>query len=106
MMFLGNPEYECDLTPIDFVKVAEGMGLRGFHVDDPDAAARIAEQALAHPGPALIEAEIDPNEPFLPPRRIEKYVKNLEKALDQGTPGAEEIRERLGQEPQRTMLEA
>ena len=27
MQFLGNPEYECDLTPIDFVKVAEAFGI-------------------------------------------------------------------------------
>ncbi len=34
LMFLGNREYECDLTPIDFAKVAEGVrdhrAARGF----------------------------------------------------------------------------
>ncbi|HTI85229.1 MAG TPA: thiamine pyrophosphate-dependent enzyme [Alphaproteobacteria bacterium] len=30
MMFLGNPEYECRLQPIDFVTVAEAMGSRGI----------------------------------------------------------------------------
>ena len=105
MMFLGNPEYECDLTDIDFAKVAEAMGIRGFHVDDPAEASRVAEAALAHPGAALIEAVIDPNEPFLPPRRMEKYVENLEKALDQGTPGAEEIREAMEREPAHSMLQ-
>jgi pyruvate dehydrogenase (quinone) len=105
MMFLGNPEYECDLTDIDFVAVAKGMGLKGFHVDDPVHAAEAAEALLAADGPALLEAGIDPNEPFLPPRRMEKYVENLEKALDQGTPGAEEIREALEREPAHTMLE-
>ena len=28
MVFLGNPEYGCELEPIDFVKVAEGCGIR------------------------------------------------------------------------------
>ena len=105
MMFLGNVEYECDLTPIDFVKVAEACGIRGWHVDAGADAARVAEEALAHPGAALIEAVVDPNDPLLPPKRIEKYVSNLEKALDQGTPGADEIRQALAREPALTMLE-
>ena len=31
--FLGNREYECDLTPIDFAKVAEGFGIAGLRAD-------------------------------------------------------------------------
>lgn len=106
MMFLGNVEYECDLTPIDFVKVAEACGIRGWHVDAGADAARVAEEALAHPDAALVEAVVDPNDPLLPPKRIEKYASNLEKALDQGTPGAEEIRQALAREPALTMLES
>src|ERR671937_303822 len=34
-IFLGNPEYGCDLRDVDFVKVAEGCGLRGVHIEDP-----------------------------------------------------------------------
>ena len=30
LMFLGNPEYECALQPIDFAAVAQGFGIRGF----------------------------------------------------------------------------
>lgn len=106
MMFLGNVEYECDLTPIDFVKVAEACGIRGWHVDAGADAARVAEEALAHPGAALVEAVVDPNDPLLPPKRIEKYASNLEKALHQGTPGADEIRQALAREPALTMLES
>ena len=64
------------------------------------------EQALAHSGPALVEVEVDPNEPLLPPKRIEKYAKNMEKALKRGTPGEQEIRASLREQPSRTMLEA
>jgi hypothetical protein len=35
-----------------------------------------------------------------------KYVKNLEKALKRGTPGADEIERALNEEPARSMLEA
>jgi pyruvate dehydrogenase (quinone) len=105
MLFLGNPEYECDLTPIDFVKVAEGFGIRGYRIEDPDDCGRVLDEALAHAGPVLVEALIDPNEPFLPPKRIEKYMKNMEKALEAGTPGREEIMHALKEEPSRTLVE-
>lgn len=104
MMFLGNPEYECDLTDIDFAKVAEACGIRAWRVEASADSERVAEAALAHPGAALIEAVVDPNEPLLPPKRIEKYAKNLEKVLEEGTPCAEKIRDALSREPSITML--
>jgi pyruvate dehydrogenase (quinone) len=36
---------------------------------------------------------------------MEKYAKNLEKALRAGTPGREEIERALNEEPARTMLQ-
>jgi pyruvate dehydrogenase (quinone) len=105
MQFLGNPEYECDLTPIDFVKVAEGFGIRGFRVERAEDCASVLDRALAERGPVLIEALIDPNEPFLPPKRMEKYAKNLAKALRAGTPGGKEIEKALAEEPSLSLLQ-
>jgi thiamine pyrophosphate-dependent acetolactate synthase large subunit-like protein len=105
MMFLGNPEYECDLQPIDFVKAAEAMGIPGWRAEEPQDCSKALDAAFAHPGPALVEAVVDPNEPLLPPKRMEKYAKNLEKALSAGTPGAAEIRRALQEEPAHSMLE-
>jgi thiamine pyrophosphate-dependent acetolactate synthase large subunit-like protein len=105
MMFLGNPEYECALQPIDFAKVAEGMGMRGLRIEDPSRCGAVLDEALAHPGPVLVEAVVDPNVPLLPPKRRPKYAKNLEKALRAGTPGREEIERALREEPARTMLQ-
>lgn len=105
MMFLGNPEYECDLQPIDFVKAAESMGIRGWHVEAAEECERVLDAAFAQPGAALVEAVVDPNEPLLPPKRMPKYVENLEKALKRGTPGASEIERALREEPARTMLQ-
>lgn len=104
MMFLGNPEMECDLTPIDFAKVAEACGIRGWHVEDSSECAQAVQQAFDHPDAALIEAVVDPNEPLLPPKRIEQYARNLEQVLQQGTPGDQALREALAREPARTML--
>lgn len=79
------------LTPIDCAKVAEGFGIRGFCVEDPLQCGSILDRALSEPGPALVEAIVDPNDPLLPPKRMEKYAQNLQKALQAGTPGREEI---------------
>ncbi|MDX2205907.1 MAG: thiamine pyrophosphate-binding protein [Hyphomicrobiaceae bacterium] len=106
MMFLGNPEYECDLQPIDFVKAAEAMGLKGWRVEAAEECGEALDAAFGHDGAALVEAVVDPNEPLLPPKRMPKYVENLEKALRRGTPGAREIERALEEEPARTMLEA
>lgn len=104
-MFLGNPEYECDLQPIDFATVAEGFGMKGFTIESAEECGKILDTALSHRGPALVEAPIEPNEPLLPPKRIAKYAENLEKVLSKGTRGSEEIRRALAQEPARTMLQ-
>jgi pyruvate dehydrogenase (quinone) len=104
LMFLGNPEYGCGLEPVNFAQVAEGFGVRGFRVEDPDACAGVLEEALALPGPALVDAVVDPNEPMLPPVRRETYVQNLTKALDAGTPEREAIERALREEPALTSL--
>jgi pyruvate dehydrogenase (quinone) len=77
-------------TPIDFAKVAEGLGIRGFRVEDPLQCGTILDQGLNEPGPALVEAIVGPNDPLLPPKRMEKYAQNLQKALRAGMPGRDE----------------
>jgi pyruvate dehydrogenase (quinone)/pyruvate oxidase len=34
-IFLGNPEFGVGFNDVDFVKIAEGCGLRGIRIDDP-----------------------------------------------------------------------
>src|SRR3546814_19559789 len=63
MVFLGNPEFVCDLEPIDFTKVADGCGLRSLRIDDTARCAGQLREALATPGPRLIEEGVDPHEP-------------------------------------------
>jgi thiamine pyrophosphate-dependent acetolactate synthase large subunit-like protein len=104
LMFLGNPEYGCDLEPVDFAQVAAGFGVRGFRLDDPEKCATTLDEALSHPGPALVDAVVDSNEPMLPPKRREEFVKKLSQALERGTPGRAEIERRLREEPAVTSL--
>lgn len=86
MVFLGHPEYVCDLQPIDFAAVAQGFGLPSFRIDDPKTCADTLRAALAAAGPALIEATVDPNEPPLPPKIEAMQAVHLAEALAKGTP--------------------
>jgi len=86
MVFLGNPEYGCELEPIDFVRVAEGCGIRAIRIDDAALCADQLREALAAPGACLIEAVVDPNEPPMPPKIEVKQALHLAEALVKGTP--------------------
>src|SRR5207237_9592374 len=46
MVFLGNPEYVCDLQPIDFAMVARACGATGLSVERPEQCGRVVEQAV------------------------------------------------------------
>src|SRR6195256_4645076 len=89
--FLGNPEFGCDLHPIDFAAVARACGVAGYALSDPAQCAATLGEALDAPGPALIEATVDPNEPPLPPKATFEQTKNLVEALARGTPDAGQI---------------
>ena len=88
MVFLGNPEYGCELEPIDFARMAESVGIRAITIDDPARCGEQLREALAAPGPCLIEAVVDPYEPPFPPSIAMKQALNMGKALAKGTPHA------------------
>ncbi|MDB5373956.1 MAG: pyruvate oxidase [Belnapia sp.] len=104
ILFLGNPEFGCEVPSIDFAKAAEAMGGRGFTVSDPARLEAVLDEALAVPGPVIIQAIVDPNEPLLPAVMSVSYSQHLAKALSAGTKGAAEIEAALGREPSRSMM--
>ncbi|HEY1297063.1 MAG TPA: thiamine pyrophosphate-dependent enzyme [Chloroflexota bacterium] len=91
MVFLGNPEYGVELEPIDHVKLAEACGATGFSISDPAECGRIMEQALNTPGPVVIEAVVDPNEPPMPPKVTRDQAVKFAKSLIRGEPNREKI---------------
>ena len=91
MVFLGNPEYVCELQPIDFVTVARGMGVNGWRIEDPARCGEILREALMTPGPGVIEAVVDPHEPPMPPRIDVKQAAHFAEALARGTPNRGKI---------------
>ena len=91
MVMLGNPEYVCDLHPIDFAKVAEACGGKGFTIRDPKDCGAILDAALAHPGPVVVDCLVDGNEPPMPPKVKAKQAAHFAEALARGTPDALKI---------------
>ena len=84
-------EYVCELQPIDFAAVARGFGVAGYTIEDPALCGETLRRALEAPGPAVIEAVVDPNEPPLPPHIKLEQAKHFAEALAKGTPGRAEI---------------
>jgi pyruvate dehydrogenase (quinone) len=104
MAFLGNPEYECDLQPIDFAGVARACGAAGFAIDDPKQCAATLREAMATPGPVVVEATVDPDEPPLPPKTTFEFGKNFAEALVRGTKGAGKIISNVASEKARELI--
>ncbi len=85
MVFLGNPEYGCELQPIDFAAVARGFGVAGFTIEDPASCGEILRQALSHPGPVVVDAVVDPHEPPMPPKVSVDQATKLATSLARGS---------------------
>jgi pyruvate dehydrogenase (quinone)/pyruvate oxidase len=91
MVFLGNPEFGCELEPIDFAAVARGCGIEAVVIEDPARCGDQLREALASDGPCLVEAIVDPNEPPMPPTVKRDQALHLAEALARGTPDAGKI---------------
>jgi len=50
----------------DFVKLAEAYGVKGLRARTGEEAKRVWQEALAHPGPVVIDFEVDPEENVYP----------------------------------------
>jgi len=86
MVFLGNPEYVCDLQPIDFAVFARACGAKGFSIERPEECGRVLDEALNTPGPVVVEAVVDPHEPPMPPKVKVEQALHLAESLARGTP--------------------
>jgi len=91
MVFLGNPEYGCELHPIDFAAFARACGGTGFTVEDPEQCGAVLDRALAMQGPVIVEAIVDPFVPPLPAKISVKQAMQFAKSLARGEPDRSKI---------------
>jgi pyruvate dehydrogenase (quinone)/pyruvate oxidase len=91
MVFLGNPEYGVDLHPIDFAEFAHACGGVGFTVEDPADCAGVMADFLNAPGPAVLQAVVDPFEPPLPAKVKAEQAVHFAESLARGEPNRKKI---------------
>jgi pyruvate dehydrogenase (quinone) len=80
----GAPEFGIELQPIDFAGVALACGAAGYTVEDPAQVESVLRDALAHPGPVVVQAVVDPNEPELPGHITSEQALNFMEAMAKG----------------------
>jgi pyruvate dehydrogenase (quinone) len=91
MVFLGNPEYGCELQPIDFALFARACGAVGFATEKPDDCGLVLDQALATDGPVIVEATVDPFTPPMPPKVTMEQAGKFAESLAKGQPHRNKI---------------
>lgn len=104
MVFLGNPEFACDLQPIDFAAVARGFGMVGLTLEDPKRAGPIVSEALSHRGPVLIEAVVDPYLPPMPANITTEQALHFAESIARGTPDRGKILKSIASEKIRELV--
>jgi len=104
MILDGNPEFGVELWPIDFAKVAEAVGALGFTIERPEEAESVLRQALAHSGPSVVQAIVDPNEPPMPGKVTTDQAIQFVKALLRGQKDAAGIIKTIAEDKIREVI--
>jgi pyruvate dehydrogenase (quinone) len=91
IVFLGNPEYGCELHNPDFAKFAEACGGVGLTVERPEELRPALERALSSDRPTIVEVVVDPFEPPMPPKVSVEQALHFAEALAKGQPDGPKI---------------
>lgn len=65
----GDPKFKAsqDIPDVDYARFAQGLGLDGVRIDNPDDIPAVWDRALSADRPFVIDAITDPNVPTTPP---------------------------------------
>jgi pyruvate dehydrogenase (quinone) len=79
---MGYPEYGVDLYPLNFAKIAEAIGIKGFRVESISELENTVMESLAlRKEPTVVDVVIDPDEAPMPPKlkfaQMKGYVTSL-----------------------------
>src|ERR671931_142527 len=86
-MVLGYPEYGVRFQrPMDFAPFAASCGGLGLRVEKAAEVEPAVREALAHPGPALVDVLVNPDEPPMPGRVKYDQAKGFAQAWLRGQP--------------------
>jgi pyruvate dehydrogenase (quinone) len=104
MILEGNPQYGVQLQPIDFARVAEACGARGYSIERPEDAETVLRHALSHAGPVVVQAVVDPNEPPMPGKVTTEQAYKFAKSLARGQKDAAKIIETIAEDQVREVI--
>lgn len=91
MAFLGNPEYGCELETMDYAMFAVACGAVGMKLEASEKLETTLEEFLGSPGPALLEAKVDPFEPPMPPKITFEQARKFASSIMRGEPNRDKI---------------
>jgi thiamine pyrophosphate-dependent acetolactate synthase large subunit-like protein len=84
-------DVDLDKLFMDVAAYARACGAPGYTLEDPEQAEPVLRRALADPGPSLVEAVVDPNEPPLPGHATMEQAWHFAEALARGQKGGWDI---------------
>ena len=67
MLVSGLPDFETDHASVNYAAIAKAAGLHAIRIEQPKDIRAGLEDALKHPGPALVDIVTDPNALSIPP---------------------------------------
>jgi pyruvate dehydrogenase (quinone) len=76
------------IPDVPYAEYARLLGFTGIRCDDPDRLGAAWEQALAAPGPVVLEVVTDDEIPPIPPHIKKEQIESVAKAMRQGDPEA------------------
>ena len=77
MLVDGLPDYQTDNGGFDYAAIAQAVGIHAIRVDQPTDVRVALSDALAHPGPALVDLVTDPDALSIPPHITAAQVKGF-----------------------------
>ena len=67
MLVDGIPDFGTDHASVDYAAIARAAGIHAIRIEQPKDVRAGLREALAHPGPALVDLVTDPNALSMPP---------------------------------------
>lgn len=77
MLVEGLPDYGTDHEDVDYAAIAKGVGIGAVRITDPKTLKKQLAEALATPGPVLIDVATDPDALSMPPKITAQQIRGF-----------------------------
>ena len=77
MLVEGLPDHGTDHEDVDYAAIAQGVGISSVRITDPKKLKKQLAEALAAPGPMLIDVVTDPDALSMPPKISAQQIRGF-----------------------------